>query len=237
MHTPENINKQIVNLTIPNIISNFSIPLLGAVDTALMGRLASEHYLGAVGIGGIIFSFIYWGFGFLRMATTGLTAQAFGEKNLQECGRLLLRAVYIGITASLLLLIFQRQLADVSFSLINTSLEVEQLARAYFYIRIYAAPATLCLHAFHGVFFGAAERSLSTTIDNCGELCQYRPESCVCAVAQYESGRCRFGDCHCTICRIMRSSPTLFEILSRYFESVAFPGGISTLQTQAISEH
>ena len=154
MHTTKNINRQIVNLAVPNIISNFSIPLLGAVDTALMGRLASEHYLGAVGIGGIIFSFIYWGFGFLRMATTGLTAQAFGEKNLQECGRLLLRAVYIGITASLLLLIFQRQLADVSFSLIDTSPAVEQLARAYFYIRIYAAPATLCLHAFHGVFLG-----------------------------------------------------------------------------------
>ncbi|RKU38295.1 MATE family efflux transporter [Candidatus Poribacteria bacterium] len=154
MHTSENVNKQIVNLTIPNIISNFSIPLLGAVDTALMGRLESEHYLGAVGIGGILFSFIYWGFGFLRMATTGLTAQAFGKKNLQECGRLLLRAVYIGITASLLLLIFQRQLADVSFSLIDASPEVEHLARVYFHIRIYAAPATLCLHAFHGVFLG-----------------------------------------------------------------------------------
>ena len=154
MHTSENVNKQIVNLTIPNIISNFSIPLLGAVDTALMGRLESEHYLGAVGIGGILFSFIYWGFGFLRMATTGLTAQAFGEKNLQECGRLLLRAVYIGTTASLLLLIFQRQLADVSFPLIDASPEVEHLARVYFHIRIYAAPATLCLHACHGVFLG-----------------------------------------------------------------------------------
>lgn len=154
MHTPENVNKEIYRLALPNIVSNFSIPLLGAVDTALMGRLESEHYLGAVGIGGIIFSFIYWGFGFLRMATTGLTAQAFGEKDLQECGRLLLRAICIGITASLLLFIFQWQLADVSFLLIGTSPEVEHLARAYFHIRIYAAPATLCLHAFHGVFLG-----------------------------------------------------------------------------------
>ena len=81
MHTPQEINKQIYRLALPNIISNFSIPLLGAVDTALMGRLESEHYLGAVGIGGVIFSFIYWGFGFLRMATTGLTAQAFGEND------------------------------------------------------------------------------------------------------------------------------------------------------------
>ena len=154
MHNSENINKQIIRLAIPNIISNFSIPLLGAVDTALMGRLESEHYLGAVGIGGVIFSFIYWGFGFLRMATTGLTAQAFGENDIPECGRLLLRAICIGITSSLLLLGFQWQLADISFHLINASPEVENLARTYFYIRIYAAPATLCLHAFHGVFLG-----------------------------------------------------------------------------------
>jgi len=154
MHNPQEINKQIYRLALPNIISNFSIPLLGAVDTALMGRLESEHYLGAVGIGGVIFSFIYWGFGFLRMATTGLTAQAFGEKDLRECGRLLLRAICIGITSSLLLLIFQWQLIDLSFRLIDASPDVEHLARIYFYIRIYAAPATLCLHAFHGVFLG-----------------------------------------------------------------------------------
>ena len=154
MHTPENVNKEIYRLALPNIVSNFSIPLLGAVDTALMGRLESEHYLGAVGIGGIIFSFIYWGFGFLRMATTGLTAQAFGENDTPECGRLLLRAIGIGITSSLLLFIFQWQLADISFLLIDTSPEIEHLARAYYHIRIYAAPATLCLHALHGVFLG-----------------------------------------------------------------------------------
>ncbi len=154
MHNPENINKQVYRLAVPNIVSNFSIPLLGAVDTALMGRLESESYLGAVGIGGIIFSFIYWGFGFLRMATTGLTAQAFGEKDLRECGRLLLRATCIGIISSLLLFILQWQLIDLSFLLIETSPDVEHLARVYFHIRIYAAPATLGLHAFHGVFLG-----------------------------------------------------------------------------------
>ena len=154
MHNPQEINKQIYRLALPNIISNLSIPLLGAVDTALMGRLESEHYLGAVGIGGVIFSFIYWGFGFLRMATTGLTAQAFGENDTPECGRLLLRAIYLGIASSVLLFSFQWQFADVSFYLVNASLEVEHLARVYFHIRIYAAPATLCLHAFHGVFLG-----------------------------------------------------------------------------------
>lgn len=154
MHNSENINKQIVCLAIPNIISNFSVPLLGAVDTALMGRLESEHYLGAVGIGGIIFSFTYWSFGFLRMTTTGLTAQAFGENDISECGRLLFRAICIGIMSSLVLFSFQWQLADISFHLIDASPEVENLARTYFYIRIYAAPAMLCLHAFQGVFLG-----------------------------------------------------------------------------------
>ena len=154
MHNPQDINKQIYRLALPNIISNFSIPLLGAVDIALMGRLESEHYLGAVGIGGVIFSFIYWGFGFLRMATTGLTAQAFGENDTSECGRLLSRATCIGITISLLLFIFQWYLADISFLMIDASPEVEHLARAYFHIRIYAAPATLCLHGLHGVFLG-----------------------------------------------------------------------------------
>lgn len=154
MQNTENINKQIFRLTIPNIISNFSIPLLGAVDTALMGRMETDHYLGAVGIGGVIFSFIYWGFGFIRMASTGLTAQAFGQNDIEECGLLLQRCFSIGVICSILLLLFQYVLADISFLLIKTSDDVEQLARTYFHIRIYAAPATLCLHAFHGVFLG-----------------------------------------------------------------------------------
>ena len=154
MRTPENINTHIIRLAIPNIVSNFSIPLLGAVDTALMGRLDSAHYLGAVGIGGVIFSFIYWGFGFLRMAMTGLVAQAFGRNDTAECGCLLLRGLFIGGLGSFLLIVLQRGIAEVSFTLINASPEVERLARVYFHIRIAAAPATLCLHAFHGTFLG-----------------------------------------------------------------------------------
>ena len=150
----ESINKQIFKLSIPNIISNFSVPLLGAVDTALMGRLDNKLYLGALGLGSILFSFIYWGFGFIRMASTGLTAQAYGEDNPKECGLLLQRSIGIGIMSSLLLVVLQWFLVDVSFILMTTSPEVEKLTRTYFHIRIYAAPAALCLHAFHGVFLG-----------------------------------------------------------------------------------
>ena len=75
------LNKKILRLAIPNIISNLSVPLLGVVDTAVLGHLDEIYYLGALAVGGIIFNFIYWGFGFLRMGTTGLTAQAYGTKD------------------------------------------------------------------------------------------------------------------------------------------------------------
>ncbi|RKU27436.1 MATE family efflux transporter [Candidatus Poribacteria bacterium] len=154
MSESHELNRQIFRLAIPNIISNFSVPLLGAVDTALMGRLETEHYLGAVGIGGAIFSFIYWGFGFLRMATTGMVAQSYGEEDHLECGFLLIRGLSLSFLIGLFLLCIQWLIIDISFYLMTTSAEVEQLGRVYFHIRIYAAPAVLCLHVFHGVFLG-----------------------------------------------------------------------------------
>jgi len=78
------LNRKILNLAIPNIISNLSVPLLGAVDTALVGHLEEAYYLGAIAVGSMIFNFIFWGFGFLRMGTTGLTAQAFGEEQKSD---------------------------------------------------------------------------------------------------------------------------------------------------------
>ena len=149
-----NLNKQILNLAIPNTISNLSVPMLSAVDTALMGRLENEQYLGAIAIGGIIFSFVYWGFGFLRMGVTGLTAQAYGAKDAKESTLILKRAAIVGLLIGLLLIVVQPLIAALSFYLMDAGAEVEQLARSYFHIRIYAAPATLTLHVFHGWFLG-----------------------------------------------------------------------------------
>ena len=153
-HYMNKMNKQVLRLAIPNIISNLSVPLLGVVDTALMGRLEAEQYIGAVAVGGIIFTILYWGFGFLRMGTTGLTAQAYGAASLKESLLILKRGVLVALLSSLLLIVFQSVIATVSFYLIDASAEVEQLAREYFDIRIYAAPATLGLYAFHGWFLG-----------------------------------------------------------------------------------
>jgi MATE family multidrug resistance protein len=149
-----NLNKRILSLAIPNIISNLSVPMLSAVDTALMGRLENEQYLGAIAIGGVIFGFVYWGFSFLRMGITGLTAQAYGARDSEESTLLLKRGVMVALLIALLLLILQPLIAALSFYLMDASPEVERLARSYFHIRLWAAPATLTLHVFHGWFLG-----------------------------------------------------------------------------------
>ncbi|MGB1121718.1 MAG: MATE family efflux transporter, partial [Saprospiraceae bacterium] len=109
------MNKKILYLAIPNIISNLSVPLLTSVDTALMGRMESEIYIGAIALGGLIFNFVYWSFGFLRMGSTGLTAQAFGEKNDAKLMQILGRALIFGFVSGLVLLLSQKWLMDFGF--------------------------------------------------------------------------------------------------------------------------
>lgn len=147
------MNREILRLAIPNIISNISVPLLSSVDTALMGRM-SELHIGAVGVGAMLFNFIYWNFGFLRMGTTGMTAQAFGKQSDAAVAHTLGRAllVVLGVAAALLLL--HRPMGSLGIYLMNMEGEQARLVAQYFYIRIWAAPATLGLYAFMGWFFG-----------------------------------------------------------------------------------
>ncbi len=148
------LNKEILKISIPNIISNISIPLLGIVDTALMGRMDDPAYIGAIALGGIIFNILYWGFGFLRPGTTGLTAQAYGKEDIPEAYRLLVRAMSLAIMFGLALLLFAKPLGILFFSILNGSDKVLHLSSQYFNIRILAAPAVLCVFAFRGWFFG-----------------------------------------------------------------------------------
>src|SRR5699024_3938172 len=145
---------KILNLAIPNIISNLSVPLLGVVDTALIGHLDEAYYLGAIALGGMIFNFIFWGFGFLRMGTTGITAQAFGSDQKKQGVMTLARALSVAVTFGFLILLLQTWIADLSFLLVDASPEVEHYTRIYFSIRIFTAPATLCLYAINGWFLG-----------------------------------------------------------------------------------
>ncbi|MBT21766.1 MATE family efflux transporter [Candidatus Poribacteria bacterium] len=148
------MNREILRLAIPNIASNVSVPMLGAVDLMLMGHLSTEKHLGAVAIGGIIFNMIYWGFGFLRMSSTGMTAQAYGAGNSERCLSILKVALLFAFISSILLIVFFPIIAEISFRLIEASSEVEKSAKVYLRICIFAAPATLALHAFHGWFLG-----------------------------------------------------------------------------------
>jgi MATE family multidrug resistance protein len=148
------MNRDILRLAIPNIVSNITVPLLGLVDLALMGHLKSEVYIGAIALGGVIFNFIYWGFGFLRMSTSGFTAQAFGEKNKIETIHALARALAVAVLTGLFILALQLPIAWAGFNLIGGSEEVKTLAREYFLIRIWAAPAALSLFVFSGWFLG-----------------------------------------------------------------------------------
>ncbi|HRY34248.1 MAG TPA: MATE family efflux transporter [Bacteroidales bacterium] len=148
------MNKRILALAIPNIVTNIAIPLLGMVDMGLMGHLESSVYVGAVALGTTIFSFIFWSFGFLRMGTSGFTAQALGARNLRESMHTLYRALLVAFGSGLAIIALQLPLETAAFSLIKGSAEVEDLAREYFRIRVYAAPPTLCLYAFTGWFIG-----------------------------------------------------------------------------------
>ena len=147
------LNREILRLAIPNIISNLSVPLLSSVDTALMGRLSDTH-IGAVGIGSMIFNFIYWNFGFLRMGTTGITAQYFGAGNRQQIIMTLGRAMLVAAVLAALMLLLQWPLREAGLFFMQASDLTAPHIAEYFDIRIWAAPASLMLYVLMGWFFG-----------------------------------------------------------------------------------
>ena len=148
------MNKSILKLAIPNIISNITIPLLGLVDMILMGHLDSAIYIGAIALGGTIFSVLYSFFSFLRAGTTGFTAQSLGNNDNTETIYSLYRSVCIGIPIIILILSLQIPIAKISSLLLDGSNEVKELAITYFYVRIWAAPANILLYCLNGWFVG-----------------------------------------------------------------------------------
>ncbi len=148
------MNKTILKLAIPNIISNLSVPLLGVVDTALVGHLDQIYYLGALAVGSMIFNFIFWGFGFLRMGTTGLTAQEYGARDRSKMILILARVQLIALGIGLMLILFQTPIILFSLWIIESSTEVAEYTRVYYDIRIYTAPAMLALYGLQGWFLG-----------------------------------------------------------------------------------
>ncbi|MEK9660756.1 MAG: MATE family efflux transporter, partial [Alphaproteobacteria bacterium] len=138
----------------PSILADLTVPLLGAVDTAVMGHLPDPAYVGAVAVGAMIFSFLYWGFGFLRMGTVGFTAQAWGRHDADEIRAVLGRALLIGGVIAAALIVLQAPARFAAFAVVDAEAQVETFAATYFSIRIWDAPATLANYAILGWMLG-----------------------------------------------------------------------------------
>lgn len=148
------MNRDILRLAIPNIISNITVPLLGMVDMYIVGHLDSEYYIGAIALATMLFNFIYWSFAFLRMGTSGFTAQAYGAKNHQEEMNILLRSLTVAMFLGLAIIILQPLIALIGFTLLDGGDLVKQYASQYFHIYVWAAPAVLGMYTFNGWFVG-----------------------------------------------------------------------------------
>ena len=152
--TVKSLNSQILRLAIPSILANITIPLVGIVDTAIVGHIANATYIGGIAIGTMLFDLLYWNFGFLRVGTSGMTAQAYGRGDGVECARLLTQSVSIALIGAAVLWLIQWLFVTAVLAIVPCSTEVAAFAREYFFIRIWAAPATLSLMAFKGWFIG-----------------------------------------------------------------------------------
>jgi MATE family multidrug resistance protein len=160
-------HKRVLAIALPIVLSNATVPILGVVDTGVVGQLGEAAPIGAVGIGAIILSAVYWIFGFLRMGTTGLTSQASGAGDGAEVDALLSRALLIGISAGLVMIIAQVAIFHAAFWLSPASAEVEALARDYMVIRIWSAPATIALYGITGWLI-AQERTRAVLVIQVG---------------------------------------------------------------------
>jgi len=148
------MNKEILRLAIPNILTNLTIPMVSLVDIALVGRMPTTEYIIAIGLGTVIFNFIYWGFGFLRMGTTGMVAQEFGRKDFDAANQLLVKGVLIALAAGLLLILFKSYIFDLCLYYLHPTGATLDGLKSYFQIRIYAAPATIIIYVLTGWFLG-----------------------------------------------------------------------------------
>ena len=184
------LNKQIVRLAVPSILANITIPLVGLVDTAIVGHISNAAAIGGIAIGTMLFDLLYWNFGFLRVGTSGMTAQAYGresrvesqesrgeslesrvdsQESRVECGeetsRLLKQSLTIAGGAALLIWAIQWFFVTAVLAVVPCSPEVAEMAKSYFYVRIWAAPATLSLMAFKGWFIGMQDTRSPMAVD------------------------------------------------------------------------
>ena len=166
-------NRDILRLAIPSILANITIPLVGIVDTAIVGHLSDAAAIGGIAIGTMLFDLLYWNFGFLRVGTSGLTAQAFGSSQPSEfsgqtppeCRKILTQSLTIALLAAFAIWAIQYLFVTAVLAIVPCSAEVASVARDYFYVRVWAAPATLMLFTFKGWFIGMQDTKSPMAVD------------------------------------------------------------------------
>ena len=149
-----NTNKEVLRLAIPSILANITIPLVGLVDTAIVGHISDAHAIGGIAIGTMLFDLLYWNFGFLGVGTSGMTAQAYGRGDRVECARLLSQSIGIALIGAAVIWLLQWLFVTAVLACVPCSAEVADFARRYFFVRVWAAPATLSLMVLKGWFIG-----------------------------------------------------------------------------------
>ena len=148
------MNRSVLRLAVPSILANITIPLVGIVDVAITGHLSDASAVGGIAVGTMLFDLLYWNFGFLRVGTSGMTAQAYGRHNRRETRELLVQSTGTAIAAAVMIWLLQWVFVTAVLALMPCSPEVADFARRYFFIRVWAAPATLTLFALKGWFIG-----------------------------------------------------------------------------------
>ncbi len=152
--TRPSAHKSVLVLAVPLILSNLSVPLVGAVDTAVMGQLDAPHFMGGVAVGGILFSFLFWGFSFLRMGTTGLTATALGQENRTEVVAILFRGIILAAIFGAVVILLSKPIGLFALPLVGGSEDVLATADAYYSIRVWSAPFVLANYCLIGWLLG-----------------------------------------------------------------------------------
>ena len=133
------MNRHVLKLAVPSILANVTIPLVGLVDTAIVGHLADASIIGGIAIGTMLFDLLYWNFAFLRVGTSGLTAQAFGAGERHHCARLLTQSLAIALVAALFIYAIQWAFVWAVLQCVPCSVEAAAFARQYFFVRVWAA--------------------------------------------------------------------------------------------------
>ena len=156
--------KQIILLSIPVFFSNLAIPLVGMVDTGLMGNLGETRYLAATSIATSVMTMIIWSFGFLRMGTVGIVAQAYGKGDYREIVKTLLRNFVIALIISLIIIIFKPLIYSSIQFFFNTSLETQKLINTYLSVRVFSVPAELSIYILVGFYLGIRRTKISSLL-------------------------------------------------------------------------